>query len=119
MTSRSIQIGYPHQGLQEKFYKAEKDCFGPWGQADTSLKIEDFTGPFWLSGSRTDVLAEPPSPGSSCHCPCSAVYKDTGSQSIFLLNFFLNKFHVMKSKIDYHDLIILLNYFYIFYSHDN
>ena len=30
------------QGLQEKFCKAEQDCFlGPRGQPDTSLKIED------------------------------------------------------------------------------
>ena len=29
------------QCLQEKFCKAEQDCFGVWGQADTYLKIED------------------------------------------------------------------------------
>ena len=29
------------QDLQEKFCKAEQDCFGPRGQAEISLKIED------------------------------------------------------------------------------
>jgi hypothetical protein len=29
------------QGLQEKFYKAEQDCFGALEQADTNHKIED------------------------------------------------------------------------------
>jgi hypothetical protein len=29
------------QGLQEKFYKADKTALGPRGQAETSLKIED------------------------------------------------------------------------------
>jgi hypothetical protein len=29
------------QGLQEKFGKAEQDCLGPPGQAETSLKNED------------------------------------------------------------------------------
>jgi hypothetical protein len=29
------------QGLQEKIYKAEQDCFRTPGQTETSLKIED------------------------------------------------------------------------------
>jgi len=29
------------QGLQDKFYKAEQDCFGAHGPTKTSVKIED------------------------------------------------------------------------------
>jgi hypothetical protein len=34
---------YRQQGLQEKFCKAEQYCFGARGQAETSLKIVDFS----------------------------------------------------------------------------
>ena len=73
------------QGLQEKFCKAEQDCFGApgtgwdfsenWGfelkihkkwenQNKTSMakamgSFRDSRAPYWLSGSRTDVPAEP------------------------------------------------------------
>jgi hypothetical protein len=33
---------YP-QGLQEKFCKVEQDCFGPMGQTETFLKIEELS----------------------------------------------------------------------------
>jgi hypothetical protein len=32
---------YSTQGLQEKFYKVEQECFRTQEQADTSIKIED------------------------------------------------------------------------------
>ena len=40
---KRITMMYRQQGLQEKFCKAEQYYFGARGQAETSLKIVDFS----------------------------------------------------------------------------
>ena len=38
---KRIMMMYRQQGLQKKYCKTEQNCFGAWGQAETSLKIVD------------------------------------------------------------------------------
>ena len=40
---KRIMMMYRQQGLQKKYCKAEQYYFGAWGQAETSLKIVDFS----------------------------------------------------------------------------
>ena len=49
------------QGLQEKFCRAEQECFGARGQTETSLKSEDFN-----CGSRGWSHGAPDHPLSLC-----------------------------------------------------